>query len=77
LTSRLSNIVAATYLVRFPSAVAVKYRTGRTHLVEEGRPECGALLTSDGELLPLYESMPEVRWCYSCLGNAIERMETE
>jgi hypothetical protein len=73
--ARLSNIAAGYYLTKYPMAIAVKYRTGRTHLMEEGRPECGALLAHGGELVQMSEE--NIRWCYSCIGNAIERMETE
>ena len=72
---RMSNIAAAIYLHRYPDAVALRLRTGRVHLVDGGRPECGSLLPQTNWQLVVFDGNGDVRWCYSCIGNAIERME--
>lgn len=76
MTTRLSHIAAANYLFKYPSAVTMRARTGRLHLVDKGRPECGSPLSTAMQEVWLPDEK-NVRWCYSCIGNAIERMETE
>lgn len=58
----------------------VRYPTGKAHLVDDGKAECGSYLSESNVVERTITRDCAVveqghRWCYSCIGNALQKIE--